>query len=688
MKKLLSVLLVLAMILSMAACGGKTTEEPAATTPSGTSSSSTTPSSSSSSTSTPAATESTEPQILSMMYDVENTTLNYLSSGKALEHKVAAQIIDGLIEFDNHSNVVPAMAESWECSDDGLVWTFHLRQGQYWYDCSGNQVAEVTAQDWVDGLRCVADPYNDSGTYDQIKIVAGVEDYYNGMIDGTNPDFNETVGVKAIDNYTLEYTLNRVTPYFVPGLAYTCWLPVYGPLLEETMTTDETTGLPSYGFGTSIDKIYSCGAFILTEWEPQVKQTFVKNENNWDADRVYIDRIEKTYNAESATLAPAMALRDEIAFTEISTDVIDEWKSSHTDILSKGREDNMWHYFYPFDFKPTYDDEYRPEDWMRAALNENFRHSIMSAFDREYVVQTTVDQEGYANLIQRSITPAGSCYDDDGVDFAQNEAFNNIEANFFDLAKAADYKAKAMEELSAQGVTFPINVVVSYQSGDTAMENQAVVVKQMLEENLGTDYIECVLWAGPSENFLSQTRSAGKYSFMRCNWGADYIDPQTWTDPFTGGRDAETGYITGNSYNRMDLFTDDDAFRYAYNKIDTNSISNYTEEFIASEGYAEMKAILNEYYELVQKGVDEGIDMNKRFDYFAQAEALLINHAIVMPCYIKAATYQVTKMNVFEGAYAACGYASYQYKGMHLQDHYISMEEYQANQASWANGDY
>ncbi len=63
-----------------------------------------------------------------MMYEVENTTLNYLASGKAIEHKVAAQIIDGLIEFDNHSNIVPAMAESWECSDDGLVWTFHLRQ--------------------------------------------------------------------------------------------------------------------------------------------------------------------------------------------------------------------------------------------------------------------------------------------------------------------------------------------------------------------------------------------------------------------------------------------------------------------------------------------------------------------------------------------------------------------------------
>ena len=687
MKKLLSVLLVLAMILSMAACGGKTTEEPAATTPSGTTSSST-PAASTGTASTPAAAESTEPQVLAMMYDVENTTLNYLTSGKAIEHKVAAQIVDGLVEFDNHSNIVPAMAESWECSDDGLVWTFHLRQGQYWYDCNGTQIAEVTAQDWVDGLHAVCDPYNDSGTYDQVKIVAGAEDFYNGVIEGSNPDFNETVGVKAIDKYTLEYTLNRVTPYFIPGLAYVCWLPVYGPLIEETMTTDETTGLPAYGFGTTIDKIYSCGSFILTEWEPQVKQTFVKNENNWDADRVYIDRIEKTYNSEAATLAPTMALRDEISFADISTDVVDEWKTNHMDILSKSREDNAWHYFFLFDFKPTYDDEYKPEDWMRAAMNENFRHSLVSAFNREYFVQTTIDQDSYANLLQRSITPAGSCYDDDGVEFAQNEAFDGVEANFYDLTKAADYKAKAIEELTAEGVTFPITVIMTYQGGDTAGENQCVVAKQMLEENLGTDYINCLIWAGPSENFLSQTRSAGKYSFWRWNWGADYIDPQTWTDPFSGSRDPESGYINGNSYNRMDLFTDDDAFRYQFNNIETNSIKNYIEEFIASDDYAEMKAILTEYYDLVQKGIAEGIDMNKRFDYFAQAEALLINHAIVMPCYIKPAAYQVTKYNVFEGAWAACGYCSYQYKGIHLQDHYISMDEFMANQESWANGDY
>ena len=263
-----------------------------------------------------------EPVVFRMLYDVENTTLNYLASGKELEHAVACNMVDGLVEFDNHSNIVPAMAESWNTSDDGLVWTFKIRQGQKWYDNTGKEIADVTANDWVSGLKLVCDPKTDSGTYDQVKVIKGAEAYFNALAAGNEANFDD-VGVKAIDAYTLEYTLERPTPYFLGGLAYACWLPVYGPLVDSLVT--ETGN----DFGTSIDKIYSCGAFILTEWEPQVKQTFVKNTNNWDADRVYLDRIEKTYNAEAATLAPTMVLRDEIDFAKISNDILDDWKTNN-----------------------------------------------------------------------------------------------------------------------------------------------------------------------------------------------------------------------------------------------------------------------------------------------------------------------------------------------------------------------
>ena len=681
MKKILSLILVAAMIFSLTACGGA--QQPADTSAATTVASQPTSSADTSDQSTSALQESAKEAVYRLLYDEENTTMNYLASGEW----ITSNMVDGLVEFDNHTNIVPALAESWENSEDGLTWTFHIRKGQYWYDCEGNQIAEVTAQNWVDGLKVVCDPYSSSSMYDQIKIVEGVEEYYNTIVNGGNADFS-TVGVKALDDYTLEYKLNRVTPYFLPGLVYLCWLPAYGPLIEETMTTDPNTGNPAYGFGTAADKLYYCGGFILTEWEPQVKQTLVKNQNNWDADRVYIDRIELTYNAEAATLAPAMVLRDEIDYAKISNDIVDDWRVNNAAYLSKGRENAMWHNWLSFDFKPTYDDEYKPEDWMKAVLNSNFRHSFMSAIDREYLINTAIDTGSASSLLQNTITPSSSCYDDNGTDFADNAAFKGIEANYFNIDKAMEYKAKAIEELTAEGVTFPIQVILAYQSGDKNYENECIVLKQQLEEVLGTDYIECVLWAGPSEDFLSQTRAAGKYSFMRVKWGADYIDPQTWTDPFAGGVDTETGLMKGNTYNRWDLLTDDEAFLYAFQTIDTNSIGQYAEEFIAMDDYKEVQNILNEYYDLVDKGINEGVDMNKRFSFFAQAEALLINNALLVPCYIGKANYTATKLNVFEGAYAACGYANYQYKGMHIQDHFITMDEYEANLDAWSNGEY
>ncbi len=626
-----------------------------------------------------------DPAVLRMMYDVENTTLNYLTSGKELEHAIACNIVDGLVEFDNHSNIVPALAESWETSEDGLVWTFKIRKGVYWYDHTGKQVAEVTANDWVAAMKHVCTPLYDSGTFNQVEVVEGASDYFNALANGQEADFSK-VGVKALDDYTLQYTLKRPTPYFLGGLAYVCWLPAYGPLLDSTATAEGTE------FGNKIENIYSCGAFIMTEWEPQVKQTFVKNENNWDAGKVYIDRIEKTYNAEAATLAPTMVLRDELDFATISNDILDDWKANNSNYISKSREDAMWHYFYAFDFKPTYGDEYNPVDWMRCVLNSNFRHAIMSGLDREFIVQSAVDQENPGALMQNTITPANSCFTDDNVDFADMPAFDGIEEYYYDPAKAADYKAAAMQELSAQGVTFPVTMVISYQSGEKNYENECIVVKQQLEKTLGTDFIKLELWAGPSENFLSETRSAGKYSFMRVRWGADYIDPQTWTDPFSGNLDPETGIQTGNTYNRWNILLDDEAFRVAMDDIADNDVPNslpqYTEEFLASDDFAEVRGILEEYYELVEKGINEGVDLTKRFEYFAEAEALLIKNALLIPCYIGQAKYQATKLNVFEGAYAACGYTKLTYKGMHIQDEFISMDQYEANYNAWKNGEY
>lgn len=105
---------------------------------------------------------------------------------------------------------------------------------------------------------------------------------------------------------------------------------------------------------------------------------------------------------------------------------------------------------------------------------------------------------------------------------------------FFDEAKAKEYRDAAIEELTAQGVTFPIKVQLPYNPSSTDWDKQCQVLKQQLEGvlNDGTDFIDIIITAGPSDSFLSAVRRNGKFEFLLCNWGADYSDPETETDPF------------------------------------------------------------------------------------------------------------------------------------------------------------
>lgn len=653
MKRVLAILLALAMVFSLAACGDKGTGTNG-TTPSGT-------------TSTEGSTQ--EEMVLRKLYDTEVNTLNYLITGEAWPQEVAANVIDTLTENDEKGNIIPGMAESWEISDDGTVYTFHLREGQYWYDYQGNQIAEVTAQDWVDALKYVMTSEYDSKVAEQAYCVLNAEDYYNKVI----TDFDE-VGVKALDKYTLQYTLRTAVPYFLSALNYGAYMPAYGPLLEETLDQ----------FGVDNTKLYYCGAFILESFQPQVEHIYVKNYNNWDADRCYITRIERTYNAEAATLAPTMILREEIDTAELSMDIIDDWKTNHAEYVSKERDDNMWCYFFCFDYRPCYDESWGPENWALAVMNSNFRHSIMSAYDAAYCVGGAYAPDGPESILQKTCTPAKFAYNNDGVDFTELAPFQDNDKYFYNEKTALEYKEKAVKELSAIGVTFPVTVVLTYKSGDVDWENFYLLFKQQVERVLGTDYINCVLNAGPSENFLSSTRRSGQYSLQLCNWGADYVDPETWTDPWGNNIDVESGRQQGSSYDRAALVTAPDDYRYFYENDGTNtSVIAKLDQIISSPYFAEFGEIYTEYMAAMDAAKEEGVDINKRYDLFAAAEDYLIENAFIIPSHVSAAAYQVVNYNIFEGQWAPSGLASKKYKWIKLLDHYVDMEEFQANYDAW-----
>ena len=178
MKKITAMLLAGAMMLSLAACGGGNNNAPAnsgnnpgGSTPAGSS----TPAGDGGSTPAPAA----GPSIYRKLYSSEVTTLNYLYTGTTLEFEPAANVIDTLVEYDKYGVVQPALATSWETSEDGLTWTFHLRNDAKWVKSDGSEYAPVTAHDFVTGLRWVVNPENQSKTSDVVcSVIANADELY------------------------------------------------------------------------------------------------------------------------------------------------------------------------------------------------------------------------------------------------------------------------------------------------------------------------------------------------------------------------------------------------------------------------------------------------------------------------------------------------------------------------------
>ncbi|MBO4299376.1 MAG: peptide ABC transporter substrate-binding protein, partial [Clostridia bacterium] len=174
------------------------------------------------------------------LYSGEIGTLNYLTTGTTNEFTVSANIIDTLVERDKYGNIVPCLAESWELSDDGLTWTFHLRDGATWVTADGEYYADVTAYDFETAAQYVLDAKNDaSNAWILSDYLAGAEDYYSST---ELPDEGEaapepvdwaTVGVKALDEKTIAYTTVEPVPFFLSMLDYSCYMPVSAKFLEE-----------------------------------------------------------------------------------------------------------------------------------------------------------------------------------------------------------------------------------------------------------------------------------------------------------------------------------------------------------------------------------------------------------------------------------------------------------------------
>ena len=602
------------------------------------------------------------------LYGSEVETLNYLYTSNTNDYEMCANMVDCLVEYDQYGVMQPALAESWAHNDDYTEWTFHIRQGVKWMDAEGNEVADVTAHDWVSAARWVNDAANNSSNqYMYNGIVKNAEAYFNYTAylleseNGTRTTDDEgnpiepvaevsfdDVGVKAVDDYTLVYTMEAPCTYFPTVLSYTTYMPVYGPFLEEM---GDSFGVDNYSV------LYN-GAYIMTQFEPQNQRILTKNETYWDKDNVFIDEIQYLYNTSATQLGPESFIRGEVDWAQIDASILSAWLEDpeRQNMVSPSRANVSFSYFFCFNFEPRFDDSLDPDNWLLAVNNENFRQSIRYGLDRINAL-TVVEPEDPESLLNRTITPA-TFTSAAGLDYTQYPALQEISSSDgFNEELALQYKDAAVEELTAAGATFPIQMYMRYNPDTANWDRECQVIEQQLEGLLGSDYIDIVVEAGPSTNFLSTVRRAGDYGFMKCNWGADYADPQTWTDPFKE---------TSNSYNFMG----------------TDEGTVIGQEPCVNKS-AETQALTDQYYDLIEAAKAITTDTEARYAAFAEAEAFLIDHAFVIPFSISNDGYIATRLNIFEAQYAPYGMALQSYKFQKLREEPMSMDEYNELYAQW-----
>ncbi len=590
------------------------------------------------------------------LYSADVSKLNYLNTTTTNDMTIPANCQECLIEYDTLGNVLPALATEWTTSEDNLTWTFTLRQDVKWVNNKGEEVGTLTAHDFVAAAEYALNVNADGAYMYEEAMVAGAAEILAG--EGSFED----VGVRAVDDHTLEFTLSDPCPYFLTCLTYGCFTPMSADCMSQV--DSDYANRASWDqedwdlFSSELDAIdytqlWYCGAYYLSEYLEGERYTMVKNELYWDKDKVYITSLENTYNREASTISGEMYLRGELESASITNTMAQSWLADPetADYVHPSRITPSYSYFFSFNFDPQFDEEYEPDNWKLAVNNENFRKSIMYVMNRLGATMIS-DENNAETLLQNTITPADFVASG-GQDYSDFDVFTALSVNdasvtkdaYFNEELALSYRDAAIEELTAEGASFPVIILLPYNPSVSDWDSECLYVEQQLEGLLGSDYIDIVVEQGPTQDFLSTVRRGGQYALLKTNWGCDYADPLTWAAPF-----AED-----NSYAKMDLSED-----------------------------PETQAIVQEYYEMVEEANSyaSADQLDERYHAFAEAEAFLIEHAMVVPFGVSGG-YSASKLNPFEGQYAPYGVATLRYKGQHILEEPMNTDAFNEAYAKW-----
>ena len=607
--------------------------------------------------------EADAPTTFSYVYGVDPSSLDYSIATRTSTTDIIGNVVDGLLENDEYGNLVPSLAEDWSVSQDGLTYTYKLRKGVKWYTSEGEEYAEVTAHDFVTGLKHVADGKSDGVTLIQNSI-KGLNEYMTGE---TN-DFS-TVGVKALDDYTVQYTLNAPESFWNSKVTSATMLPVNEEFLKASGK--------NYGAVSPSGILYN-GPYILKTLTSKSLIEYEKNPNYWDKEKVKIEKVKLTYYDGSDQESLIRSFSSGVYTTARIFPSSSNFASTleqYGDKITYSPQDSTSYYFTFNVNRQSYNktaktSEEQKTSTKEAMLNKDFRQAINFAFNRHSYAAQLNGEDGADKIIRNSLVP-DNFVQSGGKNFgdiAQAELVNygdqwkGVELvdgkdTIYNPDKAKASFEKAKKELEAKGVTFPIHLDVPVEQTDTIAVQQSNSFKHSIESTLGSENVVIdvlQMTDNEKESITSQARVPAQkdYDLNSTGWAPSYQDPASYLnimDPKTGSAMKHLGITKGKD-----------------------------KEVVAQLG-------LDEYKKLLDDAVSETNDLDKRYEKYAKAQAWLTDSSLLMPTASSGGSPVVSNVVPFSKPYSQVGIKGdpYIFKGMKLQKEIVSAKEYQAALEKW-----
>ncbi|HGR5940911.1 TPA: peptide ABC transporter substrate-binding protein [Streptococcus pneumoniae] len=604
---------------------------------------------------------STASKTYNYVYSSDPSSLNYLAENRAATSDIVANLVDGLLENDQYGNIIPSLAEDWTVSQDGLTYTYKLRKDAKWFTSEGEEYAPVTAQDFVTGLQYAADKKSEA-LYLVQDSVAGLDDY----ITGKTSDFS-TVGVKALDDQTVQYTLVKPELYWNSKTLATILFPVNADFLKSKGD--------DFGKADSSSILYN-GPFLMKALVSKSAIEYKKNPNYWDAKNVFVDDVKLTYYDGS----DQESLERNFTAGAYTTARLFPNSSSYEGIKEKYKNNiiysmqNSTSYFFNFNLdRKSYNYTSKTSDiekksTQEAVLNKNFRQAINFAFDRTSYGAQSEGKEGATKILRNLVVPP-NFVSIKGKDFGEVVAskmvnygkewqginFADGQDPYYNPEKAKAKFAEAKKELEAKGVQFPIHLDKTVEVTDKVGIQGVSSIKQLIESVLGSDNVVIDIQQLTSDEFdssgyFAQTAAQKDYDLYHGGWGPDYQDPSTYLDIFntnSGGVLQNLGLEPGEANDKA-------------------------------------KAVGLDVYTQMLEEANKEQDPAKRYEKYADIQAWLIDSSLVLPSVSRGGTPSLRRTVPFAAAYGLTGTKGVEsYKYLKVQDKIVTTDEYAKAREKW-----